>query len=269
MQIKTIGVCALCVVGGFVGGRVIPSGKDDAATTAVDSSEDSRIGRRVIAGSVSSEVRASRRIRSESDAAVLDMDSGLEDPARDGKLVVVPAALVGKLSQAAGTRSLGQDLFSQDGEVELYLQITDREKKEVQQAWRTVQKEMREYESNASQTEDLEDGSVKITVPDMSLVMKGFGDDFNAAIKDSMGGNRAAVFLQMKQVDRILTPVEGDQVYTVKVEAAGDGRWRYHMSVESPSGRRVWVGENVPEEIRHLTDAAKINPEMNPEEEDE
>ncbi len=272
MQIKTWVACVLCVIGGFALGRVLPSGQENSSESDAVSSDDSRMGRRASAGSegrVRPERRENYRGRSAADAVVLDEDSGLVDPDRDGKLVVVPATLIGELSLAAGERSWGQDLFSQDGAVEQYLQITDREKKEVQQAWRAAQKEMREYESHAAKTEDLEDGSVKITVPDMSLAMKGFGDDFNASVKKSLGENRADAFLQMKQVGRVMEPVEGDQVYTVRVEAAGDGRWRYHMSYESPEGRRIWVGESVPEEIRHLTDAAKINPQMNPEEDDE
>lgn len=264
MQIKTLAACTLCIVGGFVVGRMMPSAESELDSSAGEGGANSARSTKQGAVSGRAEARSGRRTRSDADAAVLDSDSGLIDPTRDGKLVVVPASLIGKLSQSAGTRSLGQSLFTQSGEIEQYLQITDREKKEVQQAWKAVQKEMRQYESNAAQTEDLEDGSVKITVPDMSLAMRGFGKEFNESVQSSLGENRAEAFLQMKQADRILTPVEGDQVYTVKVEAVGDGRWRYHMAVESPSGRRVWVGENVPEELRHLTDAAKINPEMNP-----
>ena len=41
------------------------------------------------------------------------------------------------------------------------------------------------------------------------------------------------------------------------------------MSYESQAGRKVWVGDSIPDEIRHITDASKIDPEMNPELEDE
>ncbi len=246
-------------------GRVIPSsGGDASAPSSQEGLDEVRVGHRT--ASTANGAGANRRTRSAADAAVLDLDSGLADPDRDGRLVVVPASLLGTLSQAAGKRSMDQDLFSQDGALEAYLQITDREKKYVQQAWRSVQKEMRQYESNAAQAEDLDDGSVKITVPDMSLAMKGFGDEFSDTVKNALGENRADAFLQMKQVGRLLTAVEGEQVYKVKVESVGDGRWRYHMAYESPGGRRVWVGERVPDAIRHLTDAANIDPDMNPEE---
>lgn len=261
--------CAGCLLAGVILGRVLPgSAVDGKKATAPQTN------------AVNSELKASRaegrsflkreRIRrSPADQQLLDRDSGLNEPGRDGKLVVVPAALIGRLSQAGGSRSLGQDLFSQNGEVEQYLQISDREKRELQSAWRSTQKEMRMYQSNAAQTEDMEDGSVKITVPDMSSAMKGFGDGFHASVVEALGQNRADAFVEMKQVNRILAPVEGDQTYTVKVEAAGGGRWRYHMSSQGPEGRRVWIGDSIPKEIRHLTNVAKIQPSMNPEVEDD
>ena len=42
-------------------------------------------------------------------------------------------------------------------------------------------------------------------------------------------------------------------------EETGDGSWRFHMVLEGPAGRRVWVGERVPDEIRHLAGDAYID----------
>ena len=39
-----------------------------------------------------------------------------------------------------------------------------------------------------------------------------------------------------------LSPLAGNQVYTVKVESIGDGRWRYHMSVDE-KGRGLHQSE--------------------------
>lgn len=269
MQTKVIGACVGCLLVGLVLGRLLPGSGGESRGTSIGQTNTGgpeQKASRAVGRSLS---KPTRIRRSPENQQFLDRDSGLNDPERDGKLVVVPAALIGKLSQAAGARSLGQDLFTQDGEVEQYLQISDREKKELQSAWRATQKEMRMYESNAAQTEDMEDGSVKITVPDMSSAMKGFGDGFHASVVEALGENRADAFVEMKQLNRILAPVQGDQAYTVKVEAAGDGRWRYHMSSQGPEGRRVWIGDSIPQEIRHLTDVAKIKPSMNPEPEDD
>jgi len=266
---KTICACVVCLVVGVMIGRVLAPQAMVELKNKTENESSVRKGTRYASSQGQAGDRSVQRNRSDTGALELAGDSGLKDPNRDGKLVVVPASLIGHLSQAAAKRTLAQNLFSQNGEMEKYLQISDREKSRVQQAWRATQKEMRQYENNAAETEDLTDESVKITVPDMSLAMKGFGDDFQETVQETLGENRADAFIQMKQIDQILTPTEGDKVYTVKVEAIGDGRWRYHMSFESVDGRRVWVGESVPEEIRHITDAAKINPELNPAEEEE
>jgi hypothetical protein len=191
-------------------------------------------------------------------------DSGLTDLPKDANLVTVPTSLISELSLAIGTRSAGQALFSRDGKIEKILKITDQEKAVVQKAWKQSRHEINELEAGVSKSESLEDGSVKITVPDLANGMGALGEDFQATVKNTLGENRGEVFLAMKQVDRIFTPPAGERTYSVAVEAIGDGRWRYHMTLVGPSGRRVWVSEKVPDEIRHLTDAARIVPTMNP-----
>jgi len=209
-------------------------------------------------------LRSHRMSGTRENLSELELNSGLGDPDRNGQLVVVPASLIGALSRAGGVRSFEQDLFSSDGEIEIYLQITDREKSTIQQAWRKTRKQVYQLESLSAKSEDMSDGSVRIIVPDLSVEMKDCGEGFQNSVSEALGGNRAEAFIQMKQLDRMLTPPEGARVWTVKVEAVGDGRWRYHMGYEGPQGRKVWVGDSVPKEIRHITDTAKIKPDMNP-----
>lgn len=257
---------------GLLLGRILPSQEGGSESHESGDPAERKLASRVSrqgGGRVDSSARWMRRSSPSENTADLALDSGLPNPDQDGPLVVVPASLLGELSQAAGMRSLGQDLFSQDGKMEQYLQITDREKSAVQHAWRVSRKQVRALEARAARAEDLEDGSVRITVPDLSEGVVGLGRDFLTSITDTLGENRADVFLQMKQVDQIFAPSAGERVYQVKVESTGDGRWRYHMSYESPAGRKVWVGDSIPEEIRHITDASKIDPEMNPELDDE
>ena len=188
------------------------------------------------------------------------MDAELTEAEGDGSLVMVPASLIGELSRTAGTRSLGQELFSRDGKIEEYLRITDQEKAAVQTAWKSSRQRIRDLEATSSKSEDLEDNSVKITVPDLTNGMGVLGEDFKSSVKDVLGGNRGEVFLEMKQVKKIIAPPAGERIYTLKVEPTGDGGWRYHTVFENAGERRVWVGASVPNEIRHLTDAAKIFP---------
>ena len=177
-------------------------------------------------------------------------------------MVTVPRELIELLSRAAGNRSAGQPLFSQDGKLEEALQIVDREKAELQTAWHASRRKIRDLEAETSTAEDLEDGSVRITVPNLADRMEGLRKGFSSSVRNILGNNRGEVFLSMKQADQLFTPPEGDRTYTVSPEPVGDGSWRFRMTLESANGRRVWVGGNIPDEILHLTAAAHIIPRL-------
>lgn len=246
------------VVGAMLG-HFLPLKNQSVQSSPEESADEVSLVRSGVGSHV--DFGASRR----PDQKVGGADSELSGSGQDPRLLSVPAALIRELSLAGGTRSAGQDLFSRDGEMEKLLQITDQEKAAVQKAWAQSLQKIKELEAGSSKSEDQEDGSVQITVPDLSRDRGELAKGFRSSVNDTLGDNRGEVFLAMKQVDQIFTPKSGQRVYTVSVEAIGDGRWRYHMaSVDGEGKRRVWVGEQVPNEIRHLTNAAKIVPSINP-----
>lgn len=176
--------------------------------------------------------------------------------------ITVPTSLISGLSQAVGARKLEQDLFSGDGMVEDALQITDREKAAIQTAWKASLQKIRDIETASMRSEEIDEWSVRITVPDLSSSMSQFGGDFRAKVNDALGENRSQAFLAAKQVDRMFSPPQGERSCTVTTEEIGDGQWRYRMTLADPNGNRVWVGASIPDDIRHLTDAAQIKPSL-------
>lgn len=262
MTWKTPLACVVCLILGLVVGRFLPVAEDlDNETDNADRSKPKstqRVSPRYTNGD--QERSATREVNRD----VLVGESGLDDTENPGALVVVPSSLLDEMSRAKGSRSLAQDLFSRDGKLEAYLQITDKEKSAIQRAWRQSQSAIRKLEKESARTEDLADGSVRITLPDLSDGMKEFGNDFKSQTSDVLGGNRAEAFLAVKQIGSLFSPSAGERVYTVKTEAVGNGRWRYHMRETGPGGSKTWVGETVPAAIRHITDAARINPNLNP-----
>ena len=255
---RTIIVAVVCLVIGLMLGRFLPSedGPVDNAASSVRGGDSSRKGSRL-----ASRDRSGSRNSSDSDQAAAGMRS--TDATTEADQVTVPIALISELSQGSSTRAQGLELFSRDGKLEKLLNITDHEKAVIQKAWNQSLQQIKQLEAKESKSEDLEDGSVKITVPSLAGDMKQLGEDFETVVQDSLGENRAGAFLAMKHVDRVFTPTDAERTYQVSVESVGDGRWRYHMTAVDGAGkRRVWVGESVPDEIRHLTDAARILPKM-------
>ena len=165
------------------------------------------------------------------------------------------------MSRKAGARSAGQALFERDGVIEEALQITNEEKAVVQTAWQNTQKGIRELEARASVSKELEDYSVQITVPDLTQGMTHLGSDFSSTVQQTLGLNRGNAFLAAKQIDQVVAQSGQERTYTVQAELVGQ-KWRFKMTQDGPGGRRVWVGESVPEEIRHLTDEAQISPRI-------
>jgi hypothetical protein len=178
------------------------------------------------------------------------------------KMLMVSSSLIGELSRKAGARTFGQELFEPDGVIEEALQVTNEEKAVIQTAWQDTRKGIRELEARASVSKELEDYSVQITVPDLSQAMQRVKSDFSASVQRVLGESRGDVFLAAKQVDQMIANSDGARTYTVAAEPVGEDGWRFRMTQEGPDGRRVWVGDSVPEEIRHLTDVARISPRI-------
>lgn len=184
------------------------------------------------------------------------------DFSRDDDEVIVSSYLIEGLSLASGVRTMDQPLFDREGGESALLQITDHEKASLQTAWRGIKEDIREIEATASYAEELTNGGVRITIMDLSEMRQGIGSQFSSKAREILGDNRARIFMAVKQIERLLDPPAGERSYTVDVEPAGDHSWRYRMTLEGPSGRRIWVGASIPEEIRHVTDAAGILPRI-------
>ena len=203
------------------------------------------------------------------DPAPLLEVSGLSVPEDHGPLVVVPVAFLEGVSGSNAGVTLQKGLFGQDRSLEDLLQISEGEKVNLQRAWRKARRKIENSESSRLNFEDVEEGSVRITVPDMAEQFRLIGDEFQTLTGEVLGVNRARAFLASKRIGAVFNPEAGERVYTVNVEAVGDGRWRYRMSSSEPGGaNKVWVGESIPQAYRHLTDKAQINPNLNPPEEE-
>lgn len=257
MKLKTIGLAVGCVLLGIVLGRMLPG-------LSPSSTMDDMLGKDIgVVSSGSSSTKTSER--NMPDWPVSPERSGsqgsraAETSGRDEEMVWIPSSLLEELSADGGARTVGQNLFSGDGKIEEALKITDQEKTMIQAAWKKTQQKMRELEVSAMTSEVSEGGSVvTITVPDLSTDLREVGQGFGSEIRNSLGENRAAVFLAVKQVDRMFSPEASERTYRIEPESTGDGGWRYHMTLEGGGNRRVWVSETIPEQISHLTDVASI-----------
>jgi len=202
--------------------------------------------------------RTARREDESNKIMSLEDLSGLSTFDENQSLVVVSTSLLEKLAARKGNQTLKEDLFSQDGELEEILQITDQEKEKLQGAWKEARQIRRKLEVSRSEAERLSDGSVKITVPGLAQEVADIGNSFYEQLVLELGDNRASAFASLRQLDSAFQLLNEESKYTVKVESTGDGGWRYKMSVQGPSGSKSWVGESIPESIRHLAEAADI-----------
>lgn len=202
------------------------------------------------------------------DPVPLQEASGFVEPEDHGPLVVVPVSFLEEIGEKHGGQSLELPLFGSDRTLEDLLQISEGEKISLQRAWRRARSRIQTSERQKLTFDDLEDGGVRITVPDMVGQFQLVGNEFQSRAREVLGVNRARAFLASKKIGAVFSPESGARVYTVSVEAVGDGRWRYRMSSTEPGGSsKMWVGESIPLAYRHLTDKAQIDPNLNPPEE--
>jgi len=257
---KPIAVWIAILLVGIAIGRLLPRGADEATKESGKSSSAQRASAlRNRAGD--SEDKTAGKGQA---GGNVNRSSAPIAPESGEEMVLVPSTLIGELSRAAGIRTMNQRLFSSDTRIEEALGITEREKAEVQTAWEKKRQKIRDLEASSMKSEEIDEWSVRITVPDLSQSMGSLENEFRTAVHRALGENRSEAFLAAKQVDGTFSPPAEDRSYTVTTESIGDGRWRYRMTLEGPDGTRVWVGENIPDEIRHLTDAAGIQPALEP-----
>ena len=175
-------------------------------------------------------------------------------------MIAVPRSLLSSLSRSKAGRSLDQAILDDRDPVEAALNLKPAEKTRIQAEWQRTREELRQLEATSLEAEDLDDGSVRLVVPDLSDDRRKLAASFHASLTGILGNDRGEVFHAIKQVDDILGSASAERSIIVKTESVGEGRWGYRMTLNDSTGRRVWVGANIPEEIRHLTDSAGIFP---------
>lgn len=256
MKIKKPLTLSAILLAGIGIGRLLPRGAADTSFLDEGASPAAHASGNPARNGGAAEERIVRRragVPRERDNAVA---AGQNDP--EEGMALVPTALIGELSLAAGTRTAGQELFSRDGRIEEALRITDHEKAVIQTAWRDSLQRIRDLETASMQTEQIDEWSTRVTVPDLSPSMTSLRDEFRSTVDRALGGSRSEAFLAAKQTSNMFSPPSGDRSYTVTSEAAGDGQWRFRIMLAGPGGSRVWVGESIPNEIRHLFGDIKL-----------
>ncbi len=251
--------CLVCFVAGLLLGHLIPPkpggmGKSGASGEHAPSRSPLDGPARSLERALEGE-REDRVGKSESQGAA----TAGED------LVQVPFTLLAELGHAERILSIDHPIISRDGRIEEILKITDREKEALRTAWRDSRAAIRDAEAAAVMMEELEDGSARLTLPDLSDRRDAVADGCASSIRKILGQGRGDVFLAARQVPGAFEPQGGNWSCIVSPEATGDGRWRFHMTIEDAKGRRVWVGESIPNEIRHLAEAAGVVPSLNEE----
>jgi hypothetical protein len=176
----------------------------------------------------------------------------------DESMISVPISLLKSLSHAKSNHTMGQAILDDNDPVEAALGLSSVEKDRIRNDWQRACEDVRNIEIKELTTKDLEDGSVVMSLPDLSKQRKEIAEKFMTSLTQTLGPERGEAFYATKQVDSRFAADAGERAITIKVESAGKGQWSYRMSLEDTSGSRVWVGESIPLEIRHLADAAGI-----------
>lgn len=187
-------------------------------------------------------------------------DGVREDAGSD--MVSVPTALIREISAYPAVQSPRDSLFRQDDPVERLLGISPHEKEQMVESWKATRKRVEDLEVRSSRSEQLEDGSVTIEIPDLAQSLKPMAVDFELAVEQVLGDSRARTFMALKRLHEAFSPDTGARNYHLKVEAVGNGSWRYHITYDDQQGSKVWVGDSVPGRIRHITDAVGIVPSI-------
>ncbi len=168
--------------------------------------------------------------------------------------------LLQTLAKSRGSRRLDQSLLEESDPIEAALGLTDDEKTRIRVRWEALLGELRAVEAGVLKTEDLEDGSVRLRLPDLSRERGRLASGFKDNLESTLGRDRAVAFSALKQLEGVLSENSGERSVTIKVESVGQNQWSYRMTLEDGAGKRVWVGGNIPDELRHLADAAGIYP---------
>jgi hypothetical protein len=185
----------------------------------------------------------------------------VSDDEKLDEFVVVPSSLIASFSNSSKSQILRGGLFANASAIQEALKISDNEKAQMQRNWRAVLKQMKRVEREGAKVEELENGLVQINVPAMEEPYEKLGESFQEGLVNVLGENRATAFSAAQHLQDVFSP-KGELSYVVKMEATGDGFWRYHITQSGADGGATWVGSKVPRHLRHLTEKAKIVSEL-------
>lgn len=176
--------------------------------------------------------------------------------------VLVSTSLLAALAGNRQDPGFASNLLSDQDLFEQAMNLSQEEKRKIEDQWADVRGSVWDLEVNSSTSEDLDDGSVQISLPDLSIERLKIANEFKESLGEVLNQQRAEVFWAVKKLDSSFSKNTGASSITVKTESAGGGEWTYKMTLQDGENRRVWVGANIPNEIRHLCDAANIFPEV-------
>jgi hypothetical protein len=167
--------------------------------------------------------------------------------------VTLPAGLIAELSHAGQVRSIDEDLFPEGSELANYLQLDEIQVSQLESEWEGLRQRIRELEAKSAHTQETPDGCFEVVIPELHTGIDSLGDEFRSSASRLVGTNRAEIIIAAAQVDALLGGFAGGRKMSVRAEETGDGNWRYHTVEDSPRGRRIYVGETVPDAIRRVT----------------
>ena len=176
----------------------------------------------------------------------------------EGESVTLSTKALEAVARATGINVTRKEIFGTDDAVAKALQITDREQARIREHWRRAQQKIRQEEVTHANIVEREDGSVSIKVDPLTEFRDAQREVFTDAVVSELGVDRGAALIALKGGDELLGGRKNKLEVVVSMEETGDGSWRFRIQEMSGETRRVLVGKSVPEEIRHLTDAANI-----------
>ncbi len=182
-----------------------------------------------------------------------DHDSGLVETPEHGPLVTVPVNVIASLSRSGHIRSLDHPLFLKDNDLAAHLQLNELQTTQLETAWQRLSNQVRSLETNSARIREMPDGSLEVMLPELKAQIATLGEDFRAYAKQNIGVNRSEILLAVAQVDQVLENLGAERKITVHPEETGDGTWRYRTTVEGDQRQRIYVGENLPSSLIHLT----------------
>ncbi len=247
--IGRIAVLLLTLVLGICLGRLWPrAGRDEFAIRPTGGegsgspSRDRRLPNRVpLAES------AANQLRTASDIRAIEIDS----------------ATLERLALQMGARVPEFHLFEADDPSLDFIGITESEKVSLEEAWEGAKEGMKGYAAQVSvyRWED-DDSSVAITVPPLGEEGARQREFLAGEIREILGETRASGFLALKRIGEVFGSGGEEQKYTIFVEFAGNGFERYRIIRRIGDEERQWIADAIPDEIRHLTNAAGIEPRV-------